>query len=75
MNLQGGLELSLEHVMLACAQASGEICIVPRENVLYLQSNWNSVTECLALSMGACSQKSFHCAGAGLFSRLMILQV
>ena len=41
------------------------------ENILYFQSNQNSVTECLALSMGVCSQKSFHCAGAGLFSRLM----
>ena len=36
----------------------------PLENVLYLQSNWNIVTESLALSMGVCSQKSFHCVGA-----------
>ena len=44
----------------------------PLEKVLYLQSNWNSVTECLALSMGVSSPKSFHCVGAGLFSRLPI---
>ena len=34
------------------------------ENILYLQSNWNIVIECLVLSMGVCSQKSFHCVGA-----------
>ena len=44
----------------------------PLENVLYLQSNWNIVTECLASSMGVCSQKSFHCVGVWLFSRLAI---
>ena len=44
----------------------------PLEIILYLQSNWNIVTECLALSMGVCSQKSFHCVGARLFSRLTI---
>ena len=75
MNLQGGLELSLVHVLQACVQVSGEICTGPLENVLYLQSNQNNVTECLALSMGVCSQKSFHCVGAGLFSRLTILLV
>ena len=63
MQFQGGLELSLGHVVQACVQVSGEICTVPLENVLYLQSNQNSVTECLALSMGVCSQ-SFHCTGA-----------
>ena len=61
--------------MQACAQVSGEICTVPLENILYLQTNWNNVTECLALSMGVCSHKSFHCAGARLFSRLMSLWV
>ena len=75
MHPQGGLELSSEHVLQACAQASGEICMVPLENVLYLQSNQNSVTECLASSMGVCSQKSFHCVGAGLFLRLTSLRV
>ena len=75
MHLQDGLELPLEHVMLACAQASDEICTVALENVLYLQSNWNNVTECLASAMGVCSQKSFHCVGAGLFSRIMSLRV
>ena len=64
MQLQGGLELSLVHVLQACVQVSGEICMLPLENVLYLQSNSNSVTECLALSMGVCSQKSFYCVGA-----------
>ena len=64
MQLQGGLELSLEHVLQAFVQVSGEICTVPLENVLYLQSNWNSVTEYLALSMGVCLQKSFNCVGA-----------
>ena len=64
MPLQGGLKLFLVHVLQACVQVSGEICTVPLENVLYLQSNWNNVTECLALSMGVCSQKSFHCVGA-----------
>ena len=49
--------------------------MVPLENVLYLQSNWNSVTECLTLSMVVYSQTSFQCAGAGLFSRLMSLWV
>ena len=63
MQLQGGLEFSLEHVLQACVQVSGEICTVPLENILHLQSNWNNVTECLALSVGVCSQKSFHCVG------------
>ena len=72
---QGGLELSLEHVLQACAQVSGEICMDPLENFLYLQSNQINVTECLASSMGVCSYKSFHCVGAGLFSRLMSPQV
>ena len=75
MHLQGGLELSLEHVLQACVQVSGEICTVPLENILYLQSNQNSVTEFLAPSMGVCSQKSFHCVVAELLSRLTILQV
>ena len=75
MQLQDGLELSWEHVLLACVQVSAEICMVPQENILYLQRNRNSVTECLASSMGVCSQKSFHCVGAGLFSRLMSLLV
>ena len=57
---QGGLELSLVHVMQACGLARGEICMDPLENVLSLQSNWNIVIECLTLSMGVCSQKSFH---------------
>ena len=48
--------LSLVHVLQACVQVSGEICTVPLENALYLQSNQNSVTECLASSMGVCSQ-------------------
>ena len=52
MQLQGGLELFLEHVLQACVQVSGKICMVPLENVLYIQSNRNNVTECLALSMG-----------------------
>ena len=47
--------------MQVCILAWDEICTGPLENVLYLQSNWNIVTECLALSMGVCSQKSFHC--------------
>ena len=64
MQLQGGLELSLVHVMQACVQVSGEICTGPLENGLYLQSNQNIVTECLALSMGVGSLKSFHCVGA-----------
>ena len=34
--------------------------------------HWNIVTECLASSMGFCSQKSFHCVGAWPFSRLTI---
>ena len=45
----------------------------PLGNVLSLQSNQNIVTICPALSMGICSQKSYHCVGAGLFSRLAIL--
>ena len=64
MQLQGGLELSLVHVMQACVQVCGKICMGPLENVLYFQSNWNIVTECLALSMGVSSLKSFHCVGA-----------
>ena len=75
MHLQGGLELSLEHVLQACVQVSGEICTGPLENVLYLHSNENNVTECLASSMEVCSQRSFHCAGAGLFPRLTSLLV
>ena len=75
MQLQDGLELSLEHVLQACVQVSGEICIIPLENILYLHSNWNNVTECLASSMGVCSQKSFHCVGAELFLRLTSLLV
>ena len=35
-----------------------------------LQGNQSSVTESLASSMGVCSQKSCHCVGAGLSSRL-----
>ena len=54
MHLQDGLELSLQHVLQACVQVSGEICMVPLENVLYLQSNQNIVTECPTLSMGVC---------------------
>ena len=45
----------------------------PLGNVLSLQSNWNIVIICPALSMGICLQKSYHCVGAGLFSRLAIL--
>ena len=67
--------ISSLNVMQACAQVSGEICMFPLENVLYFQSNWNNVTECLALSMGVCSHKSFHYVGAELFSRLMSLWV
>ena len=74
-HLQGGLELSLEHVLQACVQVSGEICTGPLENILYLQSNRNNVTECLASSKRVCSHKSFHCMGAGCFSRLMSLLV
>ena len=59
--------------MQACVKVSDETCMGPLRNVLYLQSNWNSVTECLASSTGVCSQKSFHYAGARLSSRLMIL--
>ena len=44
MHLQDGLELSLEHVLQACVQVSGEICTGPLENILYLQSNWNNMT-------------------------------
>ena len=32
----------------------------PLENVLFLPSNWNIVTKCLASSMGVCSQKSLY---------------
>ena len=60
MHLQDGLKLSLEHVLQVCVQVSGEICTVPLENVLYLKSNQNNVTEGIASSMGVCSQKSFH---------------
>ena len=42
MQLQDGLELSLEHFLQACVQVSGEICMVSLENVLYLQSNQNN---------------------------------
>ena len=69
MQLQDGLKLSLEQVLQTCIPVSGEICMVP------LESNRNNVTECLALSMGVCSQKSFHCADVGLFSRVMSLLV
>ena len=51
MKLQDGLELSLEHVLQPCVQISGEICMVPLENVLYLQSNRNSVTEYLLIEV------------------------
>ena len=34
MQFQDGLELSMEHVLQACVQFSGEICMVPLENVL-----------------------------------------
>ena len=47
MQFQDGLELSLVHVLLACVQVSNETCTVPLENILYLQSNWNNVTEYL----------------------------
>ena len=46
---------------------------IPWETSLSLQNNWNIVTICPALSMGICSQKSYHCVGAGLFLRLAIL--
>ena len=67
---QGGLQLSLEHVWQACAQVSSKICMVPLEIILYLQNNQSSVTESLALLMGVCSQKSYHCVGAGLAVKL-----
>ena len=35
--------------------------MVPLENVLYLQSNQNNVTECLASSIGVCSHKLCRC--------------
>ena len=69
-HLQGELELSLEYVLQACVQVSSEICMVPLEIVLFLQTNWSSVTESLASSMGVCSQKSCHCVGARLSFRL-----
>ena len=53
MHLQDGLELSLERVSHACVQVSGEICTVSLENILYLQSNQNNVTECPASSRGS----------------------
>ena len=60
--------------MQACAQVSSEICMVPLEIVLYLQSNQSSVTESAVSSMRFCSQKSCHCGSAGLSVRLTILQ-
>ena len=45
----------------------------PLGNVLSLQSNQNIVIISPALSMEICSRKSYHCVGAGLFSRLAIL--
>ena len=45
----------------------------PLGNILSLQSNQNIVIICPTLSMGICSWKSYHCVGAGLFSRLAIL--
>ena len=56
--------------MQACVQVSDEICTVPLEIILYLQSNWNSVTESLASSMGVCLLKSCCCMGAGLSLKL-----
>ena len=67
MQLLSGLELSLEHVLQSCVQVSDEICTVPLEKIIYLQSNQNSVTKCLASSMGVCSLMFFYCVGAGFF--------
>ena len=65
MLFQDGLEPFLVHVLPACGQVSGETCTDPLENILFLPIP--------ALSMGICSQKSYHCVGAGLFLRLAIL--
>ena len=73
MLFQDGLGPSLVHVMLACGQVSGETCTDPLGNILFLQSNRSIVTISLALSVGTCSQKSYHCVGAGLFLRLGFL--
>ena len=45
MQFQGGLELSLVHVLQACVQVSGAICMVPLENVgqNILLCQWESV--------------------------------
>ena len=45
----------------------------PLGNILSLQSNQNIVIISLALLMEICSQKAYHCVGAGLFLRLAIL--
>ena len=73
MLFQDGLGPSLVYVMLACGQVSGETCMDPLGNVLSLQSNQSIVTISLALSVGTCSRKSFHCVGAGLSLRLAFL--
>ena len=73
MLFQDGLGPSLVHVMLACGQVSGETCTDPLGNVLFPQSSRSIVTISLALSVGTCSQKSFHCGGAGLSLRLAFL--
>ena len=73
MLFQDGLVPSLVHVMLACGQVSGETCTDPLGNILFPQSNQNTVIISPALLMGTCSQKSFHCVGAGLFLRLAFL--
>ena len=73
MLFQDGLGPSVVHVLLASGQGSGETCMDPLRNVLSLQSNRSIVTISLDLSMGICSQKSYHCVGAGLFLRVAFL--